>query len=152
MEVFDLAVERRFAMPRHLERVLATVGNGDVSIACWEPGQISPNHCHPAATEIYLCWEGGGTMRAPSLSVDVSPGRFVAHPPGELHEYVNGPQRTVLYRIRYGTDLSSRHWHDRGDPDRPLSDEDVDYFRRHPVPETYLREPDEGWFGRSTKG
>ena len=30
------------------------------------------------------------------------------HPPGELHEYTNGPARTVLFRVRYGTDFSGR--------------------------------------------
>ena len=38
------------------------IDEGDVTIACWEPGQVSPNHCHPFATEIYFCFEGGGTM------------------------------------------------------------------------------------------
>ena len=36
---------------------------GDYTVACWEPGQISPNHCHPHATEIYFCFTGGGVSR-----------------------------------------------------------------------------------------
>ena len=44
------------------EKILGTDGDGDFTVACWEPGQVSPNHCHPEATEIYFCFEGGGTM------------------------------------------------------------------------------------------
>jgi cupin domain len=66
--------------------------------ACWEPGQISPYHCHPQATEIYFCFEGGGTMRTPDQTVEVTPGSFVVHPAGELHEYANGPQHASVPR------------------------------------------------------
>jgi hypothetical protein len=45
------------------------VADGDVTVACWEPGQISPYHCHPEATEIYFCFSGGGTMRTPEQTV-----------------------------------------------------------------------------------
>jgi len=33
-----------------------------------------------------------------------NPGSFVIHPRGEQHEYTNGPQRTLLFRVRYGKD------------------------------------------------
>ena len=49
------------------------------------PGQISPYHRHPDATEIYFCFEGGGTMRTPHETIAIVPGSFVVHPPGELH-------------------------------------------------------------------
>ena len=29
-------------------------------------------------------------------------------PPGELHEYVNGPERSILFRVRYGDDMAAR--------------------------------------------
>jgi quercetin dioxygenase-like cupin family protein len=77
-------------------------------VACWEPGQASPNHLHPNATEIYFCFSGGGTMRTPAGMVEVKPGSFVVHPRGELHEYTNGPERTLLFRVRYGEDMSTR--------------------------------------------
>jgi hypothetical protein len=48
-----------------MEKVLGRTAEGDVTIACWEAGQTSPYHCHPDATEIYFCFEGGGTMRTP---------------------------------------------------------------------------------------
>src|SRR6516165_10919405 len=102
MYAFNLKAEQRFDAKKHMERVLGTTGEGDVTIACWEPGQTSPYHCHPDATEIYFCFEGGGTMRTPSESVALEPGTFVVHPRGELHEYANGGKRTLLFRVRYG--------------------------------------------------
>lgn len=143
MHVFDLQEEREFRGEAHVERILATVADGDTTVACWEPGQISPNHCHPLATEIYLCLEGGGTMRVPGRTVRVTPGSFVVHPPAEVHEYVNGGQRTVLFRVRYGEDRSSRHFHDRGTTGWMQSERDAAYFRDHPVPAGYLPVPDE---------
>src|SRR6187399_2500736 len=78
------------------------------AISPWHAGsraQVSPYHCHPDATEIYFCFSGGGTMRTPTQSLAIVPGSFVVHPPGELHEYTNGAQRTLLFRVRYGADM-----------------------------------------------
>ena len=101
MLVFDLDKQKEFSDSKHVEKVLASVEEGDVTVACWEPGQVSPNHCHPDATEIYFCFEGGGKMKTPDANIDVIPGSFVVHPPGELHEYTNGAERTLLFRVRY---------------------------------------------------
>jgi quercetin dioxygenase-like cupin family protein len=109
MYVFSLLEEQQFNPQKHVEKILGTVAEGDVTVACWEPGQISPYHCHPDATEIYFCFRGGGTMRTPEKTVDVTPGSFVVHPAGELHEYANGPERTLLFRVRYGKDMGSIH-------------------------------------------
>ena len=109
MHVFSVTGEAEFNPKKHVEKILGTIEDGDVTVACWEPGQISPNHCHPHATEIYFCFEGGGTMRTPGQTIAVAPGAFVVHPPGEVHEYENGPQRTLLFRVRYGSDMVSRH-------------------------------------------
>ena len=108
MYAFSLTTEARFDPKKHVEKILGVVGEGDVTVACWEPGQTSPYHCHPNATEIYFCFEGGGTMRTPSETIEVRPGAFVVHPRGELHEYANGPARTLLFRVRYGDDMSTR--------------------------------------------
>ena len=102
MHVFNLEREQAWDPKKHVEQVLGKVEDGDVTVACWEPGQISPNHCHPEATEIYFCFSGGGVMRTPTQTVEVVPGSFVVHPPGELHEYENGRERTLLFRVRYG--------------------------------------------------
>jgi mannose-6-phosphate isomerase-like protein (cupin superfamily) len=132
MLVFDLSAEQVFNPERHVEKILGVVGEGDVTVACWDPGQVSPNHMHPNATEIYFCFSGGGVMRTPSGNVDIKPGSFVVHPRGELHEYINGPQRTLLFRVRYGDDMSTRS------KDWPTNNtfrakpEDVAYFADHP--------------------
>ena len=56
MHVFSLLEEQAWNPKQHVEKVLGEIGEGDVTVACWEPGQISPNHCHPDATEIYFCF------------------------------------------------------------------------------------------------
>ena len=132
MYAFSLPAEQRFDAKKHVERVLGTTGEGDVTIACWEPGQTSPYHCHPDATEIYFCFEGGGRMRTPKETIEIVPGSFVVHPPGELHEYENGPTRTLLFRVRYGVDMASRHIDWRGNGAWRQSAEDAAYFRAHP--------------------
>ncbi len=132
MRVFNLAHEAAFDPHHHVEKILGKVADGDVTVACWEPGQISPYHCHPRATEIYFCFEGGGTMRTPERTVAVVPGAFVVHPPGELHEYANGPTRTLLFRVRYGPDMTAHHLDWRGRAGWTQSAADADYFARNP--------------------
>jgi hypothetical protein len=67
-------------------------------------------------------------MRTPDGSVAVTPGSFVVHPPGELHEYANGPARTVLFRVRYGQDFSARTKDWPSNPDRRARPEDAAFF------------------------
>ena len=110
MLAFDLRAEQEFTPERHVEKILGAVSGGDVTVACWEPGQSSPKHCHPYATEIYFCLEGGGHMTVDGEHTTVAPGLFVVHPPGEIHEYVNGNERTLLFRVRYGDDMESHHF------------------------------------------
>ncbi|MBT3765025.1 MAG: cupin domain-containing protein [Rhodospirillaceae bacterium] len=134
MHVFSLQGEAEFSLEKHIEKNLATIEGGDVTVACWEPGQVSPYHCHPEATEIYFCFEGGGTMRIPGEdAVPVTPGAFIVHPPGEVHEYENGPERTMLFRVRYGGDKYGRSTGWRGNDNWEQSAEDVDYFKANPV-------------------
>jgi len=132
MHAFNLAKEQAWDPKHHVEKILGKIADGDVTVACWEPGQISPYHCHPDATEIYFCYQGGGKMRTPREMIDVVPGSFVVHPPGELHEYANGPQRTLLFRVRYGTDMRACHMEWRGKVDFKQRPEDADYFRKNP--------------------
>ena len=109
MQFFDLLREKEFRMDHHVEKILTRSEEGDMTVACWEPGQVSPHHAHPNATEVYFCFQGGGSMKASGETVPVTPGSFVVHPPGEWHEYTNGPERTLLFRIRYGKDMASEH-------------------------------------------
>jgi mannose-6-phosphate isomerase-like protein (cupin superfamily) len=131
MQVFDLRAEQRFDPTVHVERVLGTEQHGDFTVACWEPHQVSPYHCHPYATELYFCFEGGGVMRTPDETVDVTPGALVVHPPGELHEYENGAERTLLFRVRYGPDRSARTIAWRGQDAWQPSPDDEAYIREH---------------------
>jgi quercetin dioxygenase-like cupin family protein len=133
VHVFHLKTEQQFNPNRHVEKILGDLAGGDFTVACWEPGQISPNHCHPEATEIYFCFEGGGVMRTPDRTVDVVPGAFVVHPPGEVHEYENGPARTLLFRVRYGADMRAHHCDWRGNPDWKQSPQDAAYYIAHPL-------------------
>ena len=133
MHVFSLEHEQEWNPKHHVEKILGAVAGGDFTVACWEPAQISPYHCHPDATEIYFCYSGGGTMRTPRENVPVRPGSFVVHPPGEVHEYENGPARSLLFRVRYGADMRAHHVDWRGNPGWKQSAEDADYYRRHPL-------------------
>jgi quercetin dioxygenase-like cupin family protein len=133
MHVFSLSEEQEFNPKRHVEKILGKIEDGDVTVACWEPGQVSPNHCHPEATEIYFCFSGGGTMRTPERTVDVTPGSFIVHPPGEVHEYANGPQRTLLFRVRYGSDMRAHHVDWPSNPNFKQSPADAAYYARNPV-------------------
>ncbi len=105
MEHFHLETEQEFRPDAHVEKILGRYGDGDVTVACWEPGQVSPDHAHPEAVEIYFCFSGGGVMRTEEGEVGIGPGAFVVHPPGEFHQYTNGADRTLLFRVRYGTDV-----------------------------------------------
>ncbi|MGI9380295.1 MAG: cupin domain-containing protein [Methyloligellaceae bacterium] len=125
---FNLLSEQDFSPEKHVEKILGKVEDGDMTVACWEPGQVSPNHCHPHATEIYFCFQGGGVMKTPGETIEIVPGSFVVHPPGELHEYTNGPDRTLLFRVRYGSDMVSRKKDWPSNKDFKLSQEDLNYF------------------------
>jgi quercetin dioxygenase-like cupin family protein len=133
MHVFSLEREQQWDPFHHVEKILGVEAGGDFTVACWEPGQISPYHCHPYATEIYFCHSGGGIMRTPAETVAVTPGSFVVHPPAEVHEYENGPARTLLFRVRYGADMLARHCAWRGAKDWMQSAADAEYYRLHPI-------------------
>jgi hypothetical protein len=47
-------------------------------------------------------------MNVPGRRIDIIPGAFCGHPPGELHEFVNGDGRSVLFRVRYGGPKTTR--------------------------------------------
>ena len=67
-------------------------------------------------------------MRTPDSVVDVVPGSFVVHPPGELHEYENGSARSMLFRVRYGDDMRYHTVAWRGQPSWRQTAEDAAYF------------------------
>ncbi len=133
MLTFNLTTEQRFDPKKHVENILGRTGDGDFTVACWEAGQTSPHHCHPHATEIYFCYTGGGTMRTPTGTVPVVPGAFCVHPPGEVHEFINGPERSLLFRVRYGSDMETRILEWPTNPAFVKTAADTDYFAAHPA-------------------
>ena len=42
MHVFSLSREAEWDPKKHVEKILGTTEAGDFTVACWEPGQISP--------------------------------------------------------------------------------------------------------------
>src|SRR5215472_11217986 len=64
----------------------------------------------------------------PHGTIDIAPGSFVVHPRGELHEYANGPQRTLLFSVRYGEEMSgpTKEW--PNNPDWKPRPQDIEYF------------------------
>ena len=133
MHSFNLSEEKIFDPRKHVEKILGREADGDFTVACWEPGQVSPHHCHPHATEIYFCYEGGGTMRIPGKTIEVVPGAFCVHPPGEVHEYINGAARSLLFRVRYGADMETRTLEWPTNPEWKSKPEDIAYYDAHPV-------------------
>ena len=67
--------------------------------------------------------------QVPAETVTVKPGSFVVHPPGELHEWITGPERTLLFRVRYGDDMSGRTKEWPSNPDFRPRPEDAEYFK-----------------------
>ena len=130
MHCFNLKAEEKFDPKKHVERVLGRVAEGDVTVACWEPGQVSPYHCHPNATEIYFCFEGGGTMKTPTEDGRGRAGVVRRAPAGraarmehrpEAHTAVPGALRQRVLRPHQGM------------AEQPATGsrapEDVEYFR-----------------------
>jgi len=71
-------------------------------------------------------------MRTPDLEVAISPGSFVVHQPGEVHEYVNGPERTLLFRVRIGDDMIARFLANRDIEGWTQGSQDAAYFAANP--------------------
>jgi mannose-6-phosphate isomerase-like protein (cupin superfamily) len=82
---------------------------------------------------VYFCFEGGGTMRTPTETIELASGTFVVYPPGELHEYTNGPNRTLLFRVRYGEEMSGRTKEWPSNPAWKARPEDIAFFARGPI-------------------
>ena len=67
-------------------------------------------------------------MTTPDGTMEVKPGAFIVHPPGELHEYANGPERSLLFRVRYGDNMETRIKNWPSNPDYERSDDDKAYY------------------------
>ena len=78
---------------------------------------------------LYFCFEGGGTMKTPSETVEVKPGSFVVHPPGELHEWITGPRARSCSACATATNMAGRTKEWPSNPDWRPRPEDVEYFK-----------------------
>jgi hypothetical protein len=76
-------------------------------------------------------------MNIPGRAIDIIPGAFCVHPPGELHEFVNGEGRTILFRVRYGGPKTTRIKEWRGNSDWKPVPEDIEYFKKYPHGEVF---------------
>jgi mannose-6-phosphate isomerase-like protein (cupin superfamily) len=103
MEIIDLKAAKEFAPDHHVHKSLTATPQSDISIACWEPGQQSPIHCHPGADEIYHVIEGSGLFNDGRVERRLDPGDTVIFPAGEVHQ-VTALTRMVLYRVQAGAD------------------------------------------------
>ena len=103
MEIVDLKAAEEFSPHHHVHKSLTATSRSDISIACWEPGQISPIHCHPGADEIYHIVQGEGIFNDGRTERRLGRGDTVIFPAGEVHQ-VQALTRMVLYRVQAGAD------------------------------------------------
>ena len=103
MEILDLKGSLEFSPERHVYKFLANTPFSSISVVGWEPGQISPIHCHPGADEIYHVLEGEGLFNDGRKEARLGPGATVIFPAGEVHR-VQSLTRMVLYRVQAGAD------------------------------------------------
>ena len=134
MHVFNLRAEQAFDPKKHMERVLGRIDEGDVTVACWEPGQTSPYHCHPNATEIYLCFEGGGGMRTPTETIEIGsdrgPSSFIREAScTNTSTARNAPSCSACATARK-CPVRTKEW--PSNPDWTPRPQDIAYFGRNP--------------------
>jgi mannose-6-phosphate isomerase-like protein (cupin superfamily) len=104
MEILEnLKGSVQFASDHHVYKFLSETPHSWISIVGWEPGQVSPIHCHPDADEIYYVIEGEGLFNDGHREVRLKQGDTVVFPAGEVHQ-VRSVTRMVLYRVQAGAD------------------------------------------------
>ena len=103
MKILDLMGAREFSSTHHIQKSLTESPLCSVSVACWEPGQMSLIHSHPGADEVYHVLEGEGLFRDPREERRLGPGGTALFPAGEAHQ-IQSLTRMVLYRVQAGPD------------------------------------------------
>jgi mannose-6-phosphate isomerase-like protein (cupin superfamily) len=103
MEFVDLKGAEEYSPHHHVHKTLTATQRSDITIACWEPGQTSPIHCHPGADEIYHVISGSGLFTDGQTERKLSAGDTVIFPAGDVHQ-VSAITRMVLYRVQAGAD------------------------------------------------
>src|SRR5262245_26553601 len=132
MHVFSLEREQQWDPRHHVEKILGRIADGDVTVACWGAGPDQPVSLPPSRyRDLFLLFGWRHHEDTKGHCCRHAPGAFVVHPPGEVHEYENGPARTLLFRVRYGSDMGAHHYEWRGNKDWQQSPADADYYRRN---------------------
>ena len=60
--------------------------------------------------------------------IDGVKGGLVVQPRGELPEFTNGPERTILFRVRYGDSMTTRTKNWPTNPKWKPTEIDLEYF------------------------
>lgn len=99
----NLLGAREVSPEHHIRKPLVNTPYCSVSVASWEPGQVSPIHHHPGADEIYHVLEGEGIFSDGRTEQRLGPGGTVIFTAGEPHP-VRSLTRMVLYGGQAGAD------------------------------------------------
>ena len=137
MHAFNIDKEQEWDPKKHVEKILAEldVGGGqagDYTVACWEPGQVSPNHCHPYATEIYFCFSGGGKMRLPSRPSTWCRARSASIRRARCTNTSTGRSARCCSGCATAPTCCRAMSSGRSNPDFKQSAEDAEYYRNNP--------------------
>jgi len=106
MQVFDLRKEQAWDPKKHVEKILGEDRRkADVTVACWEAGPDQPLSLPSGCDRDLFLLRGrrhhahaaGDHRHRAGLVRGASAGRNCMNMP-------NAPQRTLLFRVRYGAD------------------------------------------------
>ena len=133
MHAFNLVKEQEWDPKKHVEKVLAELVGRRLHRRLLGARPDQPAPLPPALhRDLFLLRGRRQDAHAEGNDRRACRARSCVHPPGEVHEYINGPKRTMLFRVRHGTDMSSRHIEWRGHPEFQQSARDAEYYRLHP--------------------
>jgi quercetin dioxygenase-like cupin family protein len=97
IEVFDLNALKAFAPDKRVRKMLFKTDQLWSEIACYEPGQSTVMHSHPAEEEAIFVLEGTANMSIDGREVVVPAGAIVKFPKNVPHDVRNlGSGRCVI--------------------------------------------------------
>jgi quercetin dioxygenase-like cupin family protein len=100
-QLFDLHALKAFAPDRRVRKMLFKTDQLWSEIACYEPGQSTVMHQHPAEEEAIFVLEGTANMNIGGEEVVVRAGSIVRFPNAVLHDVRNlGTDRCVIMFLK----------------------------------------------------
>jgi quercetin dioxygenase-like cupin family protein len=100
-QVFDLHALKDFAADKRVRKMLFKTDQLWSEIACYEPGQFTAMHQHPAEEEAIFVLEGTANMNIGGEEVVVPAGSIVRFPNAVLHDVRNlGRDRCVIMFLK----------------------------------------------------